>query len=159
MSGLDKFFESRTSNKDFKLIKEENSYLDSLKELYGSESKTEILNERGVPAPFLKAANLPVAKSGPRTQGSGFDPEGTKHAAKEKAMNEFFDIPQGEMINDLDMEHFKGLIQKRGWPKISEALSILVKHSKNTNRDLYEWADDMKQRCETWVKRQEKLQG
>ena len=74
-------------------------------------------------------------------------------------MNEFFDIPQGEMINDLDMEHFKGLIQKRGWPKISEALSILVKHSKNTNRDLYEWADDMKQRCETWVKRQEKLQG
>lgn len=157
MSGLDRFFESRGSNKQFKLIKEENSYLDSLKELHGTDPKQEVLNENA-PAPFLQPKELPTAKVGPRTHGGAIDVDLLKQKAR-KQMSEFFEIPVGSELNHLGLDHFKGLIQKRGWPKISEALSILVKHSKNSNHELYEWADDMKERCDSWVKRQEKLQS
>jgi len=151
MGGLDKYFDSMGSNKHFKLLKEENSYLKRLKELNTpDEAKPEILNEMAPPSP-MQYAQLRR-------------PPGSNKVVEQQVKIEaehpgVLEVPEGKSVESLGIDHFKDLIKKKGWSEISKAITNLKVWNKDKNQDLSSWADDMQERCSKWVDMQRKAEG
>jgi hypothetical protein len=146
MSVFDRYFELKSSKKPAKLLKEENAYLKRLKELNTKdEIKQELLNEMAPPSP-MQYAQLRR-------------PPGGKVAEQQIKLPGVLEVPEGKTLESLGIDHFKELIKKKGWPAISEAITNLNVENKNKNPDFSSWANDMQDRCSTWVEMQRKAEG
>ena len=56
------------------------------------------------------------------------------------------EVPEGKSVEDLPVSHFKKLIKKKGWPKVSRALINLKVWNREKNPSLSSWADRMQER-------------
>lgn len=63
------------------------------------------------------------------------------------------EVPEGKDVEDLSMDHFKKLIDKKGWEEISRALTNLHTWNKNDNPTLATWADSMQAKLSDWVEK------
>jgi len=116
MSKLDKYYNTRSSDKHFKLLSEESTYLQMLK---GEASIVE--------QPKVK---IPVKHEG------------------------VLEVPEGKNVEDLGEDHFKGLIKRKGWERISKALINLKVWNKSRDPKLSSWADNMQEKLAKWVEGQ-----
>jgi hypothetical protein len=150
MSVFDRYFELKSSKKPVKLIKEENAYLKRLKELNTKdEIKQELLNEMAPPSPmqYAQLRRPPEAKVAEQQ---------VKIEAEHPGVLE---VPEGKSVESLGIDHFNELIKKKGWPEISKAITNLNVWNKDKNPTLSSWANDMQDRCSTWVEMQRKAEG
>lgn len=53
------------------------------------------------------------------------------------------EVPEGKNVNDLPLSHFVDLANKKGLSKITRALNNLQVWNKNSNKKLSKWAEDM----------------
>ncbi|GIU69099.1 MAG: hypothetical protein KatS3mg002_0335 [Candidatus Woesearchaeota archaeon] len=63
------------------------------------------------------------------------------------------EVPEGKKVNELPLVHFKKLIKKKGWAKISKALINLKVWNKNDNPELSKWADKTQEELAKWVEK------
>ena len=56
------------------------------------------------------------------------------------------EVPEGKNVEDLGVGHFKALIKKKGWGKISKALINLKVWNSKKNPTLSAWADKMQEK-------------
>ena len=61
------------------------------------------------------------------------------------------EVPEGKNVEDLPDEHFKALINKKGWEAISKGLTNLHTWNKEKNPSLASWANKTQERLATWV--------
>ena len=66
------------------------------------------------------------------------------------------EVPEKKDIRDFSVKHFKKLINKKGWEKVSRALINLQVWNKNKNPELSKWANSMHDRLAKWVEEKEK---
>lgn len=62
-----------------------------------------------------------------------------------------FELPEGEEITNLPIKHFKNLIRRKGWEKISRGLINLKIWNKKQNPSLAKWANTMHDKLSKWV--------
>jgi len=60
-------------------------------------------------------------------------------------------VPKGENIKNLSLEHFKSVIETKGWAKVSRAFMNLVRWNKKQNPSLSEWAYNTQEKLGEWV--------
>lgn len=56
------------------------------------------------------------------------------------------EVPEGRSVSSLGINHFKKLIEKKGYAPIIRALTNLQVWNKNENPKLSKWAEDMSER-------------
>ena len=61
------------------------------------------------------------------------------------------EVPEGKEVDQLGEEHFKALINKKGWSEISKALINLKVWNKKRDPKLSSWADNMQEKLAKWV--------
>jgi len=61
------------------------------------------------------------------------------------------EVPEGENVEDMSLDHFKKLINKKGWEQISKALINLKVWNKEKNPKLSSWADSTQEKLAKWV--------
>lgn len=64
------------------------------------------------------------------------------------------DVPEGKNVEDLPLTHFKELIKKKGWERISKALINLKVWNKKRDPKLSSWADNTQEKLAKWVESQ-----
>lgn len=60
------------------------------------------------------------------------------------------EVPEGTDIQNLSTNHFKKLIDKKGWDAISKGLVNLEVWNKNKNPGLSSWAKTMQHKLSKW---------
>ena len=53
------------------------------------------------------------------------------------------EVPKGKKVNDLDIDHFKKLVKKKGYEAVIKALNNLKVWNKSKNKKLSKWASMM----------------
>jgi hypothetical protein len=61
------------------------------------------------------------------------------------------EVPEGKDVESLGEDHFKSLIDKKGWEEISKALTNLHTWNKDKNPSLASWANNMQEKLAKWV--------
>ena len=61
------------------------------------------------------------------------------------------EVPEGKDVESLGEDHFKALIDKKGWEEISKALTNLHTWNKDKNPSLASWANGMQEKLAKWV--------
>ncbi|MGD2072715.1 MAG: hypothetical protein PVG65_04425 [Candidatus Thorarchaeota archaeon] len=64
------------------------------------------------------------------------------------------EVPEGKNVEDLPLSHFKALIKKKGWEKISKGLTNLHTWNKDKNPKLASWADKTQEKLAKWIESQ-----
>ena len=64
------------------------------------------------------------------------------------------EVPEGEDVEKLPLSHFKALVKRKGWEKISRGLINLKVWNKERNPSLSSWADKTQEKLAKWVEDQ-----
>jgi len=60
------------------------------------------------------------------------------------------EVPEGKDVQDMSLDHFKKLADKKGYAKIAHALTNLIVWNKEKNPSLSKWADSMQNKLKAW---------
>lgn len=61
------------------------------------------------------------------------------------------EVPEGKDVENLPLDHFKKLVDKKDWETISKALINLKVWNREKNPKLSTWADKTQEKLAKWV--------